>query len=595
MYSSSIVNAIFGWHMWKTLWQSSFSASIMMNIRKTLRTMIIVLPVLLLSGCTGNVHDGGREVSLRGTWKISTADSNEFAQRLYDDSAWDDISLPDSFYDYALRETGSVRGILWIRKHIHIDGDMAGRPMGLILGKIGNADMTYFNGIMVGSTGKFPPGEISMWNHTRYYMIPSNLLKPGGDNVVALRISYFLYSEIRGKLALADMESWNRDRTASQMVTMVHYMVMAMLAAMGLIFLLIWIRRPGWKEYQYFVLQLVPGFFTLYEVCGYYWPFAGDVLTRIKVLGLAWTAVVVFQLTFLHRLYNLERKKTEVFLWLILAVNTVLIIYGHDPLKHRWIGIVVIVSITPLALYNISIHVQQFMRGSIIAKILIVPGIVLSLGAAHDGIAYMQRFGAPRLSLLGYGFDELIFGYSAFMMFVGASVILVYRFMNTMDRVEDLNLHLEEKVRERTMELEKSLNNMTTMLNNLYMDQRIKRGKGERNSISPGMEEKVRKAVVYLNENFTSDISREGLAGWLDVNPDHLGKAFKVYTGKKIIDYINELRVKKAAVFLMEGEDTIIHIAFAVGFESLRTFNRAFTHIMKITPSEYRRLLGNPE
>jgi len=563
-------------------------------MHKNMKHVILAFSVLACSlSCTPG-QAGGREVSLQGNWKISTADNREFAQRDFDDSAWDDIYLPDSFYDYALRVTGSVEGILWIRKHIRIGGDMAGRPRGLMLGKIGNADMTYFNGIMVGSEGKFPPDEISMWNHPRYYMIPSNLLRPGGDNVVAVRISYFLYSEIRGKPALTDMESWNRERTASQMVTMVHYMVMAMLAAMGLIFLLIWIRRRSWKEYQYFVLQLVPGFFTLYEVCGYYWPFGGDVLTRIKVLGFTWTAVVVFQLTFLHRLYNLERKKTEAFLWLILAVNTVLIIYGYDPLKHRWIGIVVIVSITPLALYNISIHVQQFMKGSIIAKILIVPGIILSLGAAHDGIAYMQRFGAPRISLFGYRFDELIFGYSAFMMFVGASVILVYRFMNTMDRVEDLNQHLEEKVRERTMELEKSLNDMTTMLNNLYMDQRIKRGKGERHSISPVMEEKVRKTVVYLNENYTSDISREGLAAWLDVNPDHLGKAFKVYTGKKIIDYINELRVKKAAVFLMEGEDTIIHIAFAVGFESLRTFNRAFTHIMKITPSEYRRLLSNP-
>ena len=55
------------------------------------------------------------------------------------------------------------------------------------------------------------------------------------------------------------------------------------------------------------------------------------------------------------------------------------------------------------------------------------------------------------------------------------------------------------------------------------------------------------------------------------------------------MDYIHELRIKKAVVMLEEGDDTIIDIAFAVGFESVRTFNRAFHKHLKIRPSQYRR------
>lgn len=539
-------------------------------------------------GCADSKPTSPGEVALNGEWRIYAGDRPGFAAPDYDDSSWNVISLPGSFHEYAINKTGRVGGILWIRKKIRIKKNALPGLYGLILGKIGNADMTWFNGVLVGSTGSFPPGEISQWNRTRFYCIPSNLVRPGEENVIALRISHFLYREVRGRLALTGIDEWNRLLSVAQLETLSHYMAIATLAAIGLVFFLIWVRRRSWKEYLYFVLQFIPGFFTLYEVCGHYWPVAGDVLTRIKVLGIAWTALVVFHLTFLHRLYKLERKKIEAALWLILAVNTMLIVYAHDPLHHRWIGLLVIISITPLALYNISIHVGQVLKGEIIGKILLLPGIILSLAAAHDGIAYARRFGAPGLDLLGYRFDELIFGYSSFMMFLGAAVILVYRFMNTMDRVEELNVNLEEKVKERTRELEESLGNLTTMINNIFMDGKLKR-KGRKNEpLSPGTEKKIQKAVIYLNENYTSDISREGLAAWLDISPDHLGKAFKVYTGRRITDYINELRIKKASVILIESEDTILTIAYAVGFESLRTFNRVFTRIMKTTPSAFR-------
>ena len=98
----------------------------------------------------------------------------------------------------------------------------------------------------------------------------------------------------------------------------------------------------------------------------------------------------------------------------------------------------------------------------------------------------------------------------------------------------------------------------------------------------------MEKAIEYLNENFTFEISREGLAALLDINPDNLGRIFKKYTGKKLSDYINELRIKDAALKLTNTDDNIVNIAFSVGFESLSTFNRVFLKIMKITPTGYR-------
>lgn len=108
-------------------------------------------------------------------------------------------------------------------------------------------------------------------------------------------------------------------------------------------------------------------------------------------------------------------------------------------------------------------------------------------------------------------------------------------------------------------------------------------------SISGSTEEKMEKAMAYIGENYTSAISREGLAAMLNLNPDNMGRYFKMYTGERINDYINRLRVEKAASLLIETPDNIVHIAFAVGFENLSTFNRAFQKIREETPTEFRK------
>ena len=108
-------------------------------------------------------------------------------------------------------------------------------------------------------------------------------------------------------------------------------------------------------------------------------------------------------------------------------------------------------------------------------------------------------------------------------------------------------------------------------------------------SITSQTEEKIKQALAYIEMNYTSDISRENLAASLDISPNHLGKFFKVHTGKKINEYINELRISDAAKMLREQSDeNIINIAFSVGFESLSTFNRAFLKVMGVTPTEYK-------
>ena len=127
-------------------------------------------------------------------------------------------------------------------------------------------------------------------------------------------------------------------------------------------------------------------------------------------------------------------------------------------------------------------------------------------------------------------------------------------------------------------------------IENAYLYQRMidRNAPGREHNITQNVEEKMKKAVAYIGQNYSSDISREGLAASLNLHPDSFGRFFKLYSNKKISEYINELRVHDAAKRLRESDSNIIDIAFAVGFESLPTFNRAFMKVMKITPTQYR-------
>lgn len=99
---------------------------------------------------------------------------------------------------------------------------------------------------------------------------------------------------------------------------------------------------------------------------------------------------------------------------------------------------------------------------------------------------------------------------------------------------------------------------------------------------------KIKIIEDYLRQNFTDNVSREGLAAMINMSPDHFGKIFTRVTGKRVTEYINLLRIEKACHLLANSDMKIVDISFQVGFESLRTFNRVFANTLNLSPKEYR-------
>ena len=293
-----------------------------------------------------------------------------------------------------------------------------------------------------------------MWNHPRNYVIPDRLIKYGEKNVISVRISYFVYCEMIGDLAITNYGDWSFDRSLRSFlrVTM-NYVIIFMGLPLLLMFSLFYIRKRN-QEYLFYVLQLLAGLFIVLDACDYFfWHFFGSTLLRLKVLGFSWVALNVTHPIFLHRIYQLKRKWIEIGLWAYLAFIAILLMTVTGKPADRLQAIILIALTTPIGVYNISCHVSAFIKKHPDAPLFGLFGIIVILGAIHDSFVYFPKFGGFTLAVFGYTPENLIFGYTAAALYTGTSLLLIQRLINAMDNLDELNVNLEKKVEERTEQL----------------------------------------------------------------------------------------------------------------------------------------------
>ena len=92
----------------------------------------------------------------------------------------------------------------------------------------------------------------------------------------------------------------------------------------------------------------------------------------------------------------------------------------------------------------------------------------------------------------------------------------------------------------------------------------------------------------YCINNSDKSLSLELLEKELHINKYYISHVMREKLGIGFNDYVNSLRISNACIYLIKTEMSITEISDAVGFNSIRTFNRAFLRHMKVSPSVYR-------
>ncbi len=122
-------------------------------------------------------------VPFESSWCFKPGDDSTYSKVGYDDAAWERIKVPASFETQGYP---NLDGYVWYRVHFKLQKNLQNKQFYVLPGKIDDVDATYLNGVLIGSTGKFPPDAVSEWNTQRAYKIPAGLLKE--QNVLAIRV-----------------------------------------------------------------------------------------------------------------------------------------------------------------------------------------------------------------------------------------------------------------------------------------------------------------------------------------------------------------------------------------------------------------------
>ena len=99
------------------------------------------------------------------------------------------------------------------------------------------------------------------------------------------------------------------------------------------------------------------------------------------------------------------------------------------------------------------------------------------------------------------------------------------------------------------------------------------------------MHQVVQLIMTYMENNYAKDISIEQLATLYYVSPTYLSKIFKDLTGFSPINYLIQIRLKKAHELLTTDDLTVKEVAKAVGYEDAYHFSKSFKKHFGTSPS----------
>jgi hypothetical protein len=130
------------------------------------------------------------EINLEGLWKMTEGDSLKWKEPKFADTSWGQIIVPGYWESQGHRD---YDGFAWYRKTFTAPKNLKPKKWYFLAGKIDDLDQVYINGILIGSHGDFKDpllmsSDQTTWQQLRAYEVPDNLLQPGKENVIAIRV-----------------------------------------------------------------------------------------------------------------------------------------------------------------------------------------------------------------------------------------------------------------------------------------------------------------------------------------------------------------------------------------------------------------------
>jgi YesN/AraC family two-component response regulator len=105
----------------------------------------------------------------------------------------------------------------------------------------------------------------------------------------------------------------------------------------------------------------------------------------------------------------------------------------------------------------------------------------------------------------------------------------------------------------------------------------------------------LRRAQRYIWENYTRKISLQEIARASGLSAPYFSTVFKEEMGENLSNYLNRLRVEKAASMLIETDLSLGELSGSCGFEDQSWFSKIFKYYAGISPGKFREKGGVPK
>lgn len=95
--------------------------------------------------------------------------------------------------------------------------------------------------------------------------------------------------------------------------------------------------------------------------------------------------------------------------------------------------------------------------------------------------------------------------------------------------------------------------------------------------------------LIYIQEHYLEELTLQDLAVHLGYSRLYISRFINSRLRLSFTDLVNQHRISYGSYLLKATDRPVSDIAFACGYNSLRSFNRCFKEIHRMTPREYRR------
>ena len=97
------------------------------------------------------------------------------------------------------------------------------------------------------------------------------------------------------------------------------------------------------------------------------------------------------------------------------------------------------------------------------------------------------------------------------------------------------------------------------------------------------------KGLKAFHEDFAAEWSIQRMADYSGMSRSLFAGRFKQYLNQSPMQYVIMWRMQNAQKMLKDGGQSLEQIAFAIGYETLASFSKAFKRNVGVSPSQYRR------